>query len=96
MTGVLHRSWLAASLALVLGSSALAAPPQDASAYAEALASPDRLVADRARDEDRKAAETLAFAQVRPGQKIADMIIGGGYFTRLFAAAVGDGGSVVA
>jgi predicted methyltransferase len=92
-----NRSIVAAAAAAVLFSvSGFAKPPQDASAYAEVLASPDRLAADRARDEARKAAETLAFAQVEPGQKIADMIIGGGYFTRLFAAAVGDAGSVVA
>ncbi len=92
-----NRSLVAAASAAVLfGVSGFTQPPQDASAYTAVLASPDRLAADRARDEDRKAAETLAFAQVKPGQSIADMIIGGGYFTRLFAAAVGEEGSVVA
>lgn len=86
----------AASAVLLLGVSGFAPAPQDASAYAEVLASSDRLAADRARDEGRRAAETLAFAQVRAGQKVADMIIGGGYFTRIFAAAVGEEGSVVA
>ncbi|MFY8164848.1 MAG: methyltransferase, partial [Brevundimonas sp.] len=38
----------------------------------------------------------LAFAGVRPGQKVADMIIGGGYFTRVFSAAVGPRGRVTA
>ncbi len=64
--------------------------------YAEVLAAPGRPAADRARDAARHTAETLAFARVRPGQKIADMIIGGGYFTRVFAAAVGPEGRVTA
>ena len=64
--------------------------------YAEALAAPIRPADDRARDAARHTAETLAFAGVRPGQKIADMIIGGGYFTRVFSAAVGPRGRVTA
>ena len=65
-------------------------------AYEAALASPIRTTADVARDQARHAAEALAFAEVEPGQKIGDMIIGGGYFTRLFAAAVGSEGHVTA
>ena len=64
--------------------------------YAEVLAAPIRPADDRARDAARHTAETLAFAGVRPGQKIADMIIGGGYFTRVFSAAVGPQGRVTA
>ena len=64
--------------------------------YASVLASPSRTDDDRARDTARHTAETLAFAGVRPGQKIADMIIGGGYFTRVFSAAVGPQGRVTA
>ena len=64
--------------------------------YAEVLAAPIRPADDRARDAARHTAETLAFAGVRPGQKIADMIIGGGYFTRVFSAAVGPWGRVTA
>ena len=68
----------------------------DVTAYAAALAEPSRPAEDRARDNARHTAETLAFAQVRPGQKVADMIIGGGYFTRVFSAAVGPEGRVTA
>jgi predicted methyltransferase len=60
------------------------------------LADPVRTDADKARDEARHTAETLAFAEVMPGQTIGDMIIGGGYFTRAFSAAVGPTGKVVA
>ena len=64
--------------------------------YAGVLADPARPAADRKRDAARHAAETLAFAQVRPGQRLADTIIGGGDFTRIFAAAVGPEGRVIA
>jgi predicted methyltransferase len=84
---------LAAAAPVVSAQTAAQAAPD---AYAEALASPIRTTADMARDEARHAAETLAFAEVKPGQKIADMIIGGGYFTRLFSAAVGPEGHVTA
>lgn len=52
--------------------------------------------ADRARDADRKPAATLAFTGVASGMKVMDVIPGGGYFTRLFAAAVGPSGHVFA
>jgi predicted methyltransferase len=52
--------------------------------------------ADRARDELRHPADILAFTQVRPGMRVADVGPGGGYYSRLFAVAVGDAGSVFA
>jgi predicted methyltransferase len=63
---------------------------------APALAAPPRPAADIERDATRKPSEMLAFAKVKPGDKVADFLPGGGYFTRLFAAAVAPGGSVVA
>ena len=68
----------------------------EARSYAAALADPIRTDADRERDAGRHTVETLAFAGVAPGQKIADMIIGSGYFTRVFSAAVGPTGRVTA
>ena len=81
---------LAAGLALLFGASAIAqAPSADAAA---ALADKDRPSADTARDADRKPAEMLAFAGIKPGDVAVDLIPGGGYFTRLFANAVGPAG----
>jgi predicted methyltransferase len=61
-----------------------------------AVADPARPAADRARDADRKPAEVLAFADVKPGDTVVDLIPGGGYFTRVFSKAVGPSGHVYA
>ena len=52
--------------------------------------------ADSARDSERKPADMLAFAGVKPGEKVVDLLPGGGYFTRLFSVAVGPKGKVYA
>jgi predicted methyltransferase len=52
--------------------------------------------ADVARDAARKPADMLAFSKVKPGESVADLLPGGGYFTRLFAKAVGPKGHVYA
>lgn len=59
-----------------------------------ALADSRRPAEESARDTDRHAAETLAFARIEPGDKVADIFPGSGYWTRLFAVAVGDAGRV--
>jgi predicted methyltransferase len=64
--------------------------------YAAALADPARPAAERERDAARKPGELLAFAQVQPGMRVGDFVMGGGYMTRLLSAAVGPGGKVYA
>ena len=61
-----------------------------------AVADPARPEADRDRDANRKPAETLVFAGVKPGQTVVDLLPGQGYFTRIFSAVVGPGGHVYA
>lgn len=90
------RPFLSVLIAAALATTAPVVSAQTAPAYDAALASPIRTNEDRARDVARHAADTLAFAEVKPGQKIGDMIIGGGYFTRLLSAAVGPEGHVTA
>jgi predicted methyltransferase len=65
-------------------------------AIAAAVADPSRPDADKARDADRKPAEMLAFAGVKPGMKIGEIWPGGGYYTRIFAKTVGPKGVVYA
>jgi predicted methyltransferase len=65
-------------------------------AIADAVADPARPEADRQNDAERKPAESVAFAGLKPGQKVADLWPGGGYFTRIFSAVVGPKGHVFA
>jgi len=82
------------ALVLAATSAAQAAPPADA--IAGAVADPARPASDTERDANRKPAQVLAFAGVRPGDKVADYGAGSGYFTRLFADVVGAKGHVYA
>ena len=89
-----------AHIALIAALS-LAAPAAlhaaDAPAFvAAAVADKARPEADVARDAARKPADMLVFAKVTPGETAADLLPGGGYFTRLFAKAVGPKGHVFA
>jgi predicted methyltransferase len=61
-----------------------------------AVVDPRRPSADTERDALRHPADMVAFAGVQPGWRIADIGPGGGYYSRLFAVAVGDGGRVYA
>ena len=94
-----HRSiaTLAAAACLAaFASAALAKSPDVPKAIAAAVADPARPQTDRDRDADRKPAECIAFAGLKPGQRIADVIPGGGYFTRIFSGVVGPKGQVFA
>lgn len=51
---------------------------------------------DVARDAALRPAQLLAFAGVRPGQRVVDLIPAAGYFTRLLSKAVGPRGKVYA
>lgn len=65
-------------------------------AIGAAIAEPTRPPTDTVRDANRKPAETLTFAGVKPGDKIGDYAAGAGYFTRLFAGIAGPKGHVYA
>ena len=69
-----------------------AAPAYVAAAVADAA----RPQADKDLDASRKPAEVMAFAGVKPGDKVIDVFPGGGYTTRLFSKIVGDKGHVYA
>jgi predicted methyltransferase len=92
---------LVSGLAVLGLAAAAAAAPADVAlkptpSQIAAVKSPGRPASDTKRDAERMPAEMLAFAGVKPGQRVADLIPGGGYFTRLFSAAVGPKGTVFA
>ncbi len=100
MPAIFHRR-SAATLAAVICAATLATlvsakTPEVPKNIAAAVANPARPQADRDRDADRKPAESIAFAGLKPGQRIADLLPGGGYFTRIFSGVVGPKGEVFA
>jgi predicted methyltransferase len=95
----MKRLPLFAAAGLSMLSLAMAAPAALAAthiprAIAAAVADPHRPAADRARDAARKPAACVAFAGVHPGETIAELFPGTGYFTRIFSRVVGPKGHV--
>jgi predicted methyltransferase len=88
-----------AALLSILAAAVLAPLPALAASapqIAAAVNDPARPAEDRQRDEQRKPAETLAFAGVRSGQSILELVPGRGYYTRILSKAVGPRGHVYA
>ncbi len=82
--------------ALLVAFALPAAAETPSPAIRAALADPGRPPADIAKDTARHTDEVLAYARVKPGAKVADFIMGGGYLTRVLAKAVGPNGRVYA
>lgn len=78
-------------LAAILGSAGCATTAVD---YRAIVANPDRPQAERELDATRKPAEVLAFYGVKPGDKVADLWAGRGYYTAILSQVVGSGGVV--
>jgi predicted methyltransferase len=87
---------LAASVIVAVTSMAPPARGKAPDAIAAAVADLNRPDTDKQRDANRKPVETLAFAGVKPGDQVAELLPGGGYFTRLFSKVVGPSGHVYA
>ncbi|WP_229238439.1 class I SAM-dependent methyltransferase [Dyella amyloliquefaciens] len=88
------RMILLASCAFVAVSAAMAV--ELPSRIGLAIADPGRPADDRALDDSRHVAEVLAFADIRPGNKVVDLMPGKGYYTRLFSKLAGPDGKVYA
>src|ERR1700686_5493223 len=84
---------LAATLMMTATCASAASIPNN---IAAAVADSSRPDADKTRDANRKPAEVLAFTGVKSGAQIAELLPGGGYFTRIMSKAVGSSGHVYA
>ncbi len=87
--GVQPIRLLALCIALALPRVAAAEDP-----IAAAVASPQRPASDVARDAARRPAEILRFFELKPGQRVADLVGGSGYYSEIVARAVGPEGQV--
>ena len=86
----------AAIVGLSMAATAAVAQSDVPAAIAAAVADAGRPEADKARDAARKPAGIVAFAGVKPGDKVAEFLPGGGYYTRILSRAVGPDGHVYA
>jgi predicted methyltransferase len=91
------RTAIAAFGLLAVCACATPAPPDTTSegAIAAAILDTSRPAEDTARDSARKPAQLLAFAGVKPGIFVGEILPGGGYFTRLLSTTVGPRGRVI-
>ena len=93
---------LAVLVALTLPAAAVAATPAHARhhavgtvpAYVTAAMHDPARKADAADDARRKMAAVMTFAEVKPGEKVLELVPGSGYWTRVFSAIVGPQGHV--
>jgi len=95
----MERAAITATAALAipaLVASAAWAAPSIPAYISAAVADSTRPAEDKQRDADRKPAETLAFAGVKPGETVVEIAPGRGYYTRLLSAVVGPQGKVYA
>jgi predicted methyltransferase len=98
----MDRKWIGVALGAAVASSTGVAAWQGVAAVfpsipkfiAKAVADPARPKADTDRDAERKPADMLVFAEVKPGERVVDFMPGKGYFTNLFSPAVGPKGRV--
>jgi len=89
--------WLAgAALAASMMIAATAKAADIPAPIAAAVADSHRPAADTARDAARKPEQMLAFARVKPGDTVLEILPGTGYFTRILSKAVGPKGHVYA
>ena len=81
-------------LLIAVASVAGAASPKISPVISKAVADPARPADNKAADELRKPAETLAFSGIKPGMIVGEFYPGGGYFTRMLSDVVGPTGHV--
>lgn len=91
---------LAFAAALLCGSAAWAVidnsppPPKVSAVIQKAIDSPDRAQKQKDRDVGRKPGETLAYAGLKPGQKVVELASFGQYYTDIMAPVVGPKGHI--
>jgi len=95
----MRMKWILPAVASVVFGAAIAASHQDAQATADYVA---KAVADPARGSDtdddarRKVGDLVKFSEAKPGDRVLELIPGGGYFTKVFSKVVGTDGKVYA
>jgi predicted methyltransferase len=87
-----RRMHLGVALAVCAAATLIAAAATVPAYITGAVASSSRPEKDRDRDANRKPDLVIAFAGIKPGQKVVELMPGGGYFSRLICQIVGPTG----
>lgn len=85
---------LAAAAILMLAGAPVIAADAIPGYVTTAIGDAARPQANKDLDAARKPAQMMAFSGVKPGDKVAEFVAGGGYVTRLFSKIVGPSGKV--
>ncbi len=88
------KNWIQIALAALLPFTAAAAKADLAEAVAAAQAADIRDAADRARDANRKPAETLAFLRLRQDMRVLELLPGAGWYTKILAPLLYENGAL--
>ena len=94
--GIITLSFMLSGSLLQAALAATATSSEVPAAVRAAVDNEARPAADRARDENRNPASVLAFAGIKAGQKVAELLPSPGYYTRLICHIVGPSGKVYA
>jgi predicted methyltransferase len=94
----MFRNFITSSLvaAACLAAGAAAEPASMPDYVRAAIADSNRPAADKGRDAARKPADMIAFAGLKPGDTMLEILPGGGYFTRIFSKVLGPQGHLYA
>ncbi len=88
----LALSLAALSLTAVASVTVSIAAPAPKNSLAAAIASPQRLPANVARDRYRHPAQTLSFFKIKPSHTVVEIWPGGGWYTEILAPYLAQGG----
>ncbi|MEM8684671.1 MAG: SAM-dependent methyltransferase [Pseudomonadota bacterium] len=92
LSTAIQRLALGISFAALAGVATVAA----ADPVIAAVEDTSRLEEHRIRDAGRKPAQVLGLIELQPGDAVAELAVGGGYYAALLSRAVGDEGTVYA
>lgn len=83
-------------MAMLMGCQSGAESDDDRALIERAVQDPTRLAEHVARDAGRLPADVIAFSGIRPGETIADIAVGGGYYTAILSRYLGNTGKIYA
>lgn len=91
----MRQSVIASIVLASVAGIAVAAKPAPNSGLTAAVAAPSRTETNRARDQYRHPAETLAFFGIKPTDTVVELWPGGGWYTEILAPYLADKGKLI-